>query len=64
LASASANSRSSLDRKVKGGKVRLSLFGGPGPSQDVEIGEVRLHRPIAQFPPEGTLDARVQLKSL
>jgi hypothetical protein len=57
----------SLGRKVKIGKVRFGLFGGPGFTiSDVEIAEDPAFgiEPLAQFSPEGSLDARIQLKSL
>src|SRR5258706_7961809 len=57
----------SLGRKVKIGKVRFTLFGGPGFTiSDVEIAENPAFgiEPIAQLTPDGSLDARLQLKSL
>src|SRR5439155_13846425 len=58
----------SLGRKVKIGKVRFNLFGGPGFTvSDVEIGEDPAFgiEPIARLDsPDGSLDARLQLKSL
>src|SRR2546426_10503477 len=57
----------SLGRKVKIGKVRFDLFGGPGFTiSEVEIADDPAFgiEPIAQFPMDGSLDARLQLKSL
>src|SRR5207253_1011210 len=57
----------SLGRKVKIGKVRFTLLGGPGFTiSDVEIAEDPSFgiEPIAQLMPDGSLDARLQLKSL
>src|SRR2546425_11702336 len=57
----------SLGRKVKIGKVRFNLFGGPGFTiNGVEIGgnpAVGIE-PVAQIPEDGSLEARLQLKSL
>src|SRR5260370_16033000 len=57
----------SLGRKVKIGTVHFDLFGGPGFTLgDVEIADDPAFgiEPIAQFSPVGSIDVRVQLKSL
>jgi hypothetical protein len=57
----------SLGRKVKIGKVRFTVFGGLGFTvSDVEIAENPAFgiEPITQLTPDGSLDARLQLRSL
>ena len=57
----------SLGRKIKIGTVHFDLFGGPGFTLgDVEISDDPAFgiEPIAQFPQAGSIDVRLQLKSL